>query len=109
MIRADGNNRSFHALKTTETCRDKLRKGIYRNYGIPPRRQSGDYRCRNREQEVIEEGDTNMALQYELMDMEQAVFEKSVGIMKLDYTVDVMAMMTQIRKEWNMCYPGEEW
>ena len=28
--------------------------------------------------------------------------------MKLDYTVDVMDIMTKLRKEWGMTYPEEE-
>ncbi|MGT2829266.1 Gfo/Idh/MocA family oxidoreductase [Streptococcus hillyeri] len=58
-------------------------------------------------QEVIEAGDTAQALSYELADMEKAV----AGIenrMYLDYTRDVMAMMTRLRREWGMTYPEEE-
>lgn len=58
-------------------------------------------------QEVIEAGDTAQALSYEVADMEKAV----AGIenrMYLDYTSDVMAMMTQLRREWGMTYPEEE-
>lgn len=58
-------------------------------------------------QEVIEAGDTAQALSYEVADMEKAV----AGIenrMYLDYTRDVMAMMTQLRREWGMTYPEEE-
>lgn len=58
-------------------------------------------------QEVIEVGDTAQALSYEVADMEKAV----AGIenrMYLDYTRDVMAMMTQLRREWGMTYPEEE-
>lgn len=28
--------------------------------------------------------------------------------MHLDYTVDVMRMMTEVRKDWGMTYPEEE-
>ncbi|MGT2750592.1 Gfo/Idh/MocA family protein [Streptococcus orisasini] len=58
-------------------------------------------------QEVIEAGDTLQALAYEVADMEKAV----AGIentMHLDYTQDVMAIMTQLRREWGMTYPEEE-
>ncbi|WP_162011371.1 Gfo/Idh/MocA family protein [Streptococcus sp. S784/96/1] len=58
-------------------------------------------------QEVIEAGDTAQALSYEVADMEKAV----AGIenrMYLDYTRDVMAVMTQLRREWGMTYPEEE-
>lgn len=58
-------------------------------------------------QEVIEAGDTAQALSYEVADMEKAV----AGIentMHLDYTQDVMDIMTQLRKEWGIVYPEEE-
>lgn len=58
-------------------------------------------------QEVVEAGDTLQALAYEVADMEKAV----AGIentMHLDYTQDVMAIMTQLRREWGMTYPEEE-
>lgn len=56
--------------------------------------------------ETIEAGDTSDALCYEVMDMESAVS----GIrneMRLDYTIDVMNIMTKIRNDWNMKYPEE--
>lgn len=58
-------------------------------------------------QEVVEAGDTLQALAYEVADMEKAV----AGIentMHLDYTQDVMVIMTQLRREWGMTYPEEE-
>lgn len=60
-------------------------------------------------QEVIEAGETACALQYELEDMEKAVSAKDAGIMKLEYSADVMDIMTKVRKEWGMQYPGEVW
>ena len=57
-------------------------------------------------QEVIEAGETAKALSYEVADMEKAV----AGIentMHLDYTKDVMDIMTQLRKEWGLVYPEE--
>ncbi|MFM0899992.1 Gfo/Idh/MocA family oxidoreductase [Streptococcus suis] len=57
-------------------------------------------------QEVIEAGETAKALSYEVADMEKAV----AGIentMHLAYTQDVMAIMTQLRKEWGLVYPEE--
>lgn len=58
-------------------------------------------------QEVIKAGATDCALQYEVEDMEKAVSGEA-DEMHLDYTKDVMAIMTQIRKEWGMTYPEEE-
>ena len=57
--------------------------------------------------EVINEGDTSNALLYELLDMEKAIKEKK-NCMFLDYTKDVMDMMTYFRKQWGLKYPEEE-
>ena len=57
--------------------------------------------------ESIREGETNRALEYEVLDMEAAVAGEKDD-MHLDYTRDVMDMMTQIRQEWGMHYPEEE-
>ena len=54
-------------------------------------------------------GETEMALYYEMTDMEQAVREGNAAAMQCDFTRDVMAMMTKVRKDWGMQYPGEEW
>ena len=56
----------------------------------------------------IEAGDTKDALYYEMKDMEQAVKENDPSIMRVQDTADVMAMMTQIRQDWEMKYPEEE-
>lgn len=57
--------------------------------------------------EVITSGKTENALVYEVEDMESAV-SGNKNIMHLDYTKDVMDMMTYIRNEWGMKYPEEE-
>lgn len=57
----------------------------------------------------IDYGCTADALQYELTDMEQAVSRQNVDDMKLAFSKDVMDIMTKIRKDWNMKYPGEDW
>jgi predicted dehydrogenase len=54
----------------------------------------------------ITEGRTDQALCYEVADMEKAV--SGHGSMHLDYTTDVMAMMTRMRRDWHMTYPEEE-
>ena len=65
-------------------------------------------------QEVIECGKTSDALRYEVEDMEAAICSmmntevEKKSDMYLDYTKDVMDMMTCIRKEWGMTYPEEE-
>ena len=57
--------------------------------------------------EVISAGSTDRALEYEVADMEAAVAGDE-DRMHLDYTIDVMDMMTSIRKDWGMTYPEEE-
>lgn len=57
--------------------------------------------------EVIAEGEHADALRYELEDMEAAIRGDN-GRMYLEYTKDVMQIMTQVRREWKMYYPEEE-
>lgn len=57
--------------------------------------------------ELISAGDNADALKYELDDMEAAI-QGSRSNIYLEYTRDVMQIMTQIRKEWGMFYPEEE-
>lgn len=57
----------------------------------------------------ISSGDTEDALYYEMQDMEQAVKTGDVSAMNLGYSKDVMDIMTRLRKDWGMKYPGEEW
>lgn len=57
--------------------------------------------------EVIKAGATECALVYEVEDMEAAVSGQQ-DVMCLNYTKDVMEIMTSIRKEWGMTYPEEE-
>lgn len=40
---------------------------------------------------------------------EKAIISKDAGNMLLSYTKDVMSIMTRLRKEWGMKYPGEVW
>lgn len=57
--------------------------------------------------EEIQCGKTDDALWYEVSDMEQAVAGKA-DMMHLDYTADVMSMMTEIREDWGLLYPEEK-
>ena len=58
-------------------------------------------------QEVIEAGETAKALQYEVLDMEAAVAGEDDHTY-LNYSRDVMELMTQLRKDWGLVYPEEE-
>lgn len=57
-------------------------------------------------QELIEAGSTEDALLYEVLDMEAAV-SGGVNAMRLDYTAEVMEIMTSLRKDWGLVYPEE--
>ncbi|MEE3482243.1 MAG: Gfo/Idh/MocA family oxidoreductase [Lachnospiraceae bacterium] len=59
------------------------------------------------EKTVIAEGSTDDALWYELSDMEAAV-NGDTSRLHIDYTVDVMKLMTDFRKQWGLTYPEEE-
>lgn len=61
------------------------------------------------ERKELQTGETANALFYEMQDMEAAILEGHTGAMQLEYTKDVMDIMTSLRKEWGMKYPGEEW
>lgn len=62
------------------------------------------------QQEVIEAGATEKALFYEVADMETAINEreKAEELLHLDYSRDVMNIMTNCRKEWGLKYPEEK-
>lgn len=61
------------------------------------------------ERTEIESGETANALYYEMMDMEQAVRSGDASNMQLQYSKDVMDIMTKLRKDWGMKHPGEQW
>ena len=60
-----------------------------------------------KEEEIVC-GNTDDALYYEMQDMEQAVLTGDRDVMKLQYSVDVMQIMTQLRQSWGLTYPEEE-
>lgn len=57
----------------------------------------------------IVSGETENALYYELQDMEEAVRTGDGSLLHLQDTCDVMEIMTRLRKDWGMRYPGEVW
>ena len=61
----------------------------------------------NNQQETIQYGKTEDALLYEIIDMEMAISGQK-NEMYLDYTTDVMSIMSDIRKEWGLFYPEEK-
>ena len=44
-----------------------------------------------------------------IQDMEEAVRNGDAGLMRLSWSHDVMQIMTDLRKEWKLLYPGEVW
>ena len=57
----------------------------------------------------IVEGRREDALLYEITDMENAVKTGDASEMKLNFSRDVMEIMTALRKNWGLRYPKEEW
>ena len=58
--------------------------------------------------ELVEAGNHADALFYEVQDMEQAITSGDASAMQLDFSKDVMDLMTVFRKEWGVSYPEEE-
>lgn len=54
-------------------------------------------------------GEQTDALFYEMRDMEQAILSGNASAMKLNFSRDVMNIMTTLRKHWNLRYPNEIW
>ena len=54
-------------------------------------------------------GERSDALLYELDDMERAILSGDASAMKLDFSRDVMKIMTALRKNWHLKYPDEVW
>ena len=54
-------------------------------------------------------GEQTDALFYEMNDMEQAILSGDASAMKLNFSKDVMDIMTALRKNWNLKYPDEVW
>ncbi len=82
-------------------------KGYIEMYDYPRGQKAIITYTEDGHQEMIEEGNTLEALQYEVADMEEAVSGQS-NHMFLDYSQDVMQIMTDLRKDWGLVYPEEE-
>lgn len=84
-------------------------KGYVEIYEYPRGQKATIVEAQNGSTEIIEEGNTDKALYYEMCDMEEAVRTGNIANMELEYTRDVMEIMTGLRKKWNMKYPNEQW
>lgn len=82
-------------------------KGYVEIYEYPRGDEAVITYVENNQTETVKAGDTRDALSYEVEDMEAAVDGKT-DLMCLEYTKDVMDIMTQIRNTWGMKYPEEE-
>lgn len=59
--------------------------------------------------EEIFSGEQTNALLYEFDDMERAILSGDASEMKLDFSKDVMEIMTALRINWHLRYPNEIW
>ena len=82
-------------------------KGYIEIYEYPRAQMAVITYTADNHQEVITCGQTDDALRYEVLDMEKAV-SGAENDMHLDYTTNVMSIMTQIRRSWGLSYPEEQ-
>lgn len=82
-------------------------KGYIELYEYPRGQKAVITYTQTGETEILEFGQITQALQYEVADMEQAVAGEENNLF-LNYTRDVMDIMTQLRQDWNLVYPEEE-
>lgn len=61
------------------------------------------------ESREISAGKTSDALYYEMQNMEEAVRTNNPSLLHIEETCDVMKIMTALRKDWGLQYPGEVW
>lgn len=81
-------------------------KGYIEIYDYPRADKAVIVYTEDTQPKIIEVGSTRDALYYEIIDMEKAV-SGECNEMHLDFTADVMDIMTDIRAEWKLYYPEE--
>ena len=96
---------SLHT-KQPKRCNICGEKGYIEIYDYPRAEEAKIVYTESGAVETIKEGEMSRALQYEMEDMEKAITGNDEDIL-LDYTRDVMELMTDLRKEWEMYYPEE--
>lgn len=82
-------------------------KGYIEIYEYPRGQKATITYTEDGHQEIIECGSTDKALQYEVLDMEDAILNGEES-MHLDYSKDVMKIMSDLRRSWNFKYPEEK-
>ena len=97
---------SLHAKqpKRATICYDK---GYIEIFEYPRADKATIYYTDDNSTEEIIAGKLEDAMCYEIMNMENAI-ENGKNTMRLDYTIDVMNIMTELRNQWNMKYPEEK-
>lgn len=97
---------SLHAKqpKRATICYDK---GYIEIFEYPRADKATIYYTEDNRTEEITAGKLEDALCYEIKNMENAI-ENGTNTMRLQYTIDVMNIMTTLRKQWNMKYPEEK-
>lgn len=96
---------SLHT-KQPKRCNICGEKGYIEIYDYPRAEEAKIVYTESGETEIMKEGEMSRALQYEMEDMEKAIAGNDEDIL-LDYTKDVMEIMTDLRKEWDIYYPEE--
>lgn len=97
---------SLHAKqpKRATICYDK---GYIEIFEYPRADKATIHYTEDNRIEEITAGKLEDALCYEIKNMENAI-ENGKNTMRLQYTIDVMNIMTELRKQWNMKYPEEK-
>ncbi len=81
-------------------------KGYIEIMDYPRANKAKIYYTEENKFEEVNIGNTSDALYYEMEDMEKAI-NNIEDVMNLQYTKDVIDIMTEIRKNWNMYYNSE--
>ena len=82
-------------------------KGYIELYEYPRGQEAVITYTEDGRQEVIQAGNSQEALCYEVLDMEATVSGQA-DYSYLNYSRDVVALMTKLRKDWGLTYPEEE-
>ncbi|WP_088816070.1 MULTISPECIES: Gfo/Idh/MocA family protein [Listeria] len=71
-----------------------------------PRSSQASITYSNGNQEIVTAGDSNRALSYEILDMEESIANGASQTMAL--TEDVIQIMTNVREQWGIKFPFEK-
>ena len=108
-LRANGNGRAVNAFKQPKRAVISCEKGYVEISEYPRAEKAIFVDAETGNVTEIFAGESTDALFYELNDMEQAILSGDASAMKLNFSKDVMDIMTTLRKEWKLQYPNENW